>query len=173
MSEFLKSGKVVLSYRVGDQKRILVFPDGTDPMRVHEAVVERMFPGREATLSKAPAAASSSPTTPSRDAGTPSRAAGVRDTSIDALRALENSGDLSKQQQSLLAVMASGRRSNWTRQELAAASGLPINCVTGRVHELLSAERALLAELPPRKCTVTGKTANPLCLAQQNLFEVA
>lgn len=85
---------------------------------------------------------------------------GVRDTSRDAYRNAARSGELTRQQGEILALVTSGRRADWTRKEISEASGIPINAVTGRVHELMEKDR--LEELERRACTITGEQAHPL-----------
>lgn len=79
----------------------------------------------------------------------------VADTSIQQYHILQNSGSLSSQQSRVLAVMCDGGQ--YTRSELAQACRLPINCVAGRVHELL--KKKVIEEGAPRRCKVTGHAA--------------
>lgn len=88
---------------------------------------------------------------------------GVRETSRDAYRKAKWSGKLTRQQEQIVAWFR-GRAGDATRQEIARGTGLGINCVTGRVNELLNPEIGVLREVGKRKCRVTGETANGLVL---------
>lgn len=89
-------------------------------------------------------------------------------TSIDAYRSMERSGALTRQQTAIVSVMARGR--DYSLQELSAATGLPINVVSGRVFELKDSGALELA--PKRRCSVTGRTVAPVRLppVQGGLF---
>ena len=58
----------------------------------------------------------------------------VAETSIDAYHALRRDGGLSRQQALVMRVIKVGR--DYSLQELVVASGLPVNCVSGRCFEL-------------------------------------
>ena len=101
----------------------------------------------------------------------------MKETSIHAYKHLIETGELSRQQVMVLAVV--NELGQATRQEISRHSGIPINCVCGRVNELLN--RGLVAEEEARTCNVTGHTANPLRetqiplpleVRQPGLFEV-
>lgn len=92
----------------------------------------------------------------------PAPAPGVRDTSRDAYQELKHSGALSAQQHQVLVAIVMGNQADWTRQELARATGLGINAVCGRVNEMLRAPFEVLEEVGRRSCTVTGESANAL-----------
>jgi hypothetical protein len=81
----------------------------------------------------------------------------VRDTSRDAYHAHRASGKLTAQQKQVFAAI--GER-DWTRQELAKATGLGVNVICGRVKELLDAN--VLEECGRRTCAATGEKANAL-----------
>jgi hypothetical protein len=81
-------------------------------------------------------------------------------TSINAYRSIERSGTLTRQQTTIVAMMARGR--DYSLQELSAATGLPINVISGRVNELKALQHVQVA--PQRHCSVTGRTINPVRL---------
>ena len=74
---------------------------------------------------------------------------------------LRDSGKLTERQEQVMHVIHSDPSRDWTRNEIAHALGWPINCVTGRVTELLG---KYLEECPKRFCTVarTGKAVTPV-----------
>lgn len=78
-----------------------------------------------------------------------------------------DSGKLTAQQQKIVdRIKASNAKygpHDFSLQELSANTGLPINVVSGRVHELK--ERGVLVECMKRKCKVTKKTITPIALA--------
>jgi len=81
-------------------------------------------------------------------------------TSIDAYRSIERSGALTRQQTAIVAAIARGR--DYSLQELSAATGYPINVISGRVNELKASKHLEVA--PQRRCSVTGRTINPVRL---------
>ncbi|QOR55261.1 MAG: hypothetical protein SHS37scaffold220_30 [Phage 67_12] len=81
-------------------------------------------------------------------------------TSIDAYRSLEGNGTLTRQQAVIVGAMAHGR--DYSLQELVAATGLPVNVVSGRVNELKTSGRLVLAEKRP--CSRTGRLIAPVRL---------
>lgn len=87
----------------------------------------------------------------------------VATTSIQAYNQMKDSGNLGKQKRLVLAVIRPGLQ--YTRSELAAFTGLPINCICGRVRELLDEERLVEANRP-RVCSVTGHTAKTVRLPE-------
>ena len=102
----------------------------------------------------------------------------MKEASIQAYKHLIESGELSRQQVMVLAALH--ELGEATRQEISRHSGIPINCVCGRVNELLN--RGLVAEEESRTCNVTGHTASqlretqmplPLEVRQPGLFETA
>lgn len=159
------------AYQVGGERSVIDFPVGADPFAILAQVEARLFPDKKLsdnaprkaqTVSKAPADANPQPRpSQAKEAALP-RPAGVRDTSMRAYRSLERSGKLSRQQCDVLEAMAASGRADMTRQELSEASGIPINAVCGRVHELLEGPFPFLEELPARRCGATGNTANPV-----------
>lgn len=54
-----------------------------------------------------------------------------------------------------------------TRAEIARDTGIRLNCVCGRVRELLAPECGMIAEGSRRKCTVTGEQAHILTLPRE------
>lgn len=91
--------------------------------------------------------------------------AGVRDTSMAAHRALLASGRLAAQQRQVLEVFLRDQMRTWTRQELARETGLGINCVCGRINELLAEQLNALREVGRKTCAVTRNSVNALALA--------
>lgn len=84
----------------------------------------------------------------------------VAETSIAAYNGLKDSGSLGKQKRQVLAAILPGAR--YTRSELSDITGLPINCVTGRVRELIDEGR--LEDCVPRQCRITKHTAKTVRL---------
>lgn len=77
----------------------------------------------------------------------------VKDTSIDAYNGLKKEKKLNKQQALIMEYFKQGEIR--TRQEVAAISGLNINAVCGRVHELFG--KSILMETKRVRCGMTGK----------------
>lgn len=100
------------------------------------------------------------PTPPKPDLFAPT--VGVRQTSVEAYRKMERSGKLTAQQEVVVAWMR-GRIGDATRQEISKGTELPINAVSGRVHELV--ELGVLRETRRRKCRVTQENVNALVVA--------
>jgi hypothetical protein len=84
----------------------------------------------------------------------------VAQTSIRTFHAITQDGTVSARQAQILAVMEHGQ--DYSLQELVALTGLPVNVVSGRAHELRKLERLELAD--KRTCTVTGRTVAPVKL---------
>lgn len=82
----------------------------------------------------------------------------VAETSIAAYREHRDTGKLSAQASHILSCMEFG--DDYSRRELAAATGIELSSVCGRVHELLAVD--LVREMPPRKCSITGRTVKPV-----------
>lgn len=92
-------------------------------------------------------------------------AAGVRSTSLEAHKKLKASGQLTEQQKKVMAWVRA-QPGDVTRGEISAGTGLPINAVTGRVHELLhDFEVPQMRETRLRRCHVSGESANALAVA--------
>lgn len=85
----------------------------------------------------------------------------VADTSIAAYHAM--GPRLGRQQRTILQHMAKHAHRDFTRSELAEATGERLSSICGRSRELL--ERQMLTEGPRRPCRVTGVNAHPLRLA--------
>lgn len=83
----------------------------------------------------------------------------MKQTSIDSYLVLRGKGtDLNQK-----GIIVSRLRRCFvplTRTEISDKTGLTINAVCGRVNELIN--DGWLAELPRRKCTITGSEAYPL-----------
>lgn len=84
----------------------------------------------------------------------------VAATSISAYHDHRDSGALGKQCRQLLGSMR--WTIEYTRSELAIASGLRLSSVCGRVNELMDA--GYLVEGPVRPCRVTGKRVSTVRL---------
>lgn len=82
----------------------------------------------------------------------------VRDTSIQAYHDHEGDGILGYQQGEILKKMKRGR--DYSRSELAEASGIRLTSVCGRVKELI--DKGRIGEGPIRACKVTGRTVRPV-----------
>jgi predicted transcriptional regulator len=82
----------------------------------------------------------------------------VANTSIEAYDAHKAAGKVGAQANMILGIMNSSQ--NYSRREIARLAGIELSSVCGRVNELL--EVGLLVEDPKRKCSVTGKTINPV-----------
>jgi len=95
----------------------------------------------------------------------------VRDTSLSAYDGLKSDGRAGAQEQRVLDAMQHGR--DYSLQELARATGMPINAVSGRVNGLK--KKGLVVEAPRRACSVTGNTIHPVRLpsldGQGSLFQ--
>lgn len=87
----------------------------------------------------------------------------VRDTSIAAY----DSVDLSRGQRRVVEFLMKYPERDWTRNELATKSGIPINCVTPRVLELIRA--GVLEERVRRGCRVSGKQAHAIRVAPRQM----
>lgn len=94
------------------------------------------------------------------------RPAGVRDASREAYEKLGLTGELSKQQRTILLAFEKNPGRSFTRQELAHETGLGINAVCGRVNELLEPPFERLTEVGRRRCQVTGNRVNALSMVK-------
>lgn len=131
----------------------------TDPFQVCNAVRDRMFPAGESAGGVERGTAFARPVV-----CPPPAATGVRDTSKAAYSGLRYSGALTVQQKLVLTTITFGSQHDWTRQELARATGLGINAICGRVNELLHDPFRCLVECGRRRCGVTGENVNVLRL---------
>lgn len=84
----------------------------------------------------------------------------VRETSLNAYRDIESTGKVGAQAKSILGYIKPGR--NYSLQEISKLTGYPINVVSGRCNDLKKAGE--LIEAPQRKCSITGRTVNPVRL---------
>lgn len=88
---------------------------------------------------------------------------GVRETSLVAYEKIKWNGTMTAQQKIVMDWLR-GRIGDASRSEIEKGTGLKINAVTGRVHELI--ELGALTEAPKkRKCRVTGETVNAVVVA--------
>jgi hypothetical protein len=88
---------------------------------------------------------------------------GVAETSAEAFHSLPIRGYLQPKEQAVMALFT-GPGVALSRQQIAPLSGLPINCVCGRVDSLLSAGH--LVEEGDRICPLTRKRQKLLRLPQ-------
>jgi hypothetical protein len=84
----------------------------------------------------------------------------VAQTSIRTFHAITQDGTVSARQAQILLPMMPGF--DYSLQELVALTGLPVNVVSARCHELRKAGRLELAD--KRQCDVTGRTVAPVKL---------
>lgn len=87
----------------------------------------------------------------------------VRDTSLQAYDSLK----INRGQQRVIDFMTKYPGRDWTRNELATMSGIPIQSVCGRVNELVAA--GVLEERVRRACKFTGRQSHPVRLAPKQL----
>jgi hypothetical protein len=93
----------------------------------------------------------------------------VTHTSIRNYQRMKTTGELGRVQQEIMGVIGAWPR-DYSLQEIAQASGLAINTVSGRVNELR--KKGELEQGPSRPCKVTGRTIRPVCRPspQRSLF---
>lgn len=89
----------------------------------------------------------------------------IAETSRVRYHELVATGDVSRQQAELLSYMQPGN--DYTRAELSQITGLMINCVTGRVKELLDDGKLEEQDGEKRRCGVTGYTAKVVRLSAE------
>lgn len=87
-----------------------------------------------------------------------SRLQNVRDVSIEAY----HSAKITQGQRRVLAFLTQHQGKDFTRNELARESGIPINVICPRVNELIAA--GVLEERVRRGCRFSGKQAHPVRL---------
>ena len=87
----------------------------------------------------------------------------MQETSLNAYQEIYKSGKLGKQSESILHLLKHGR--DYSLQEISRLSGYPINVISGRVNDLK--KMRLLIHSLKRKCSITGKTINPVKLPQR------
>jgi hypothetical protein len=83
---------------------------------------------------------------------------GVAQTSIETYHALRDDGTLGKRQAEVLAAVQPGL--DYSLQELCRATGLAVNVVSARCHELREMGRLELADVRP--CTLTQRAIRPV-----------
>jgi len=87
----------------------------------------------------------------------------IRDTSAVALAEHRSSGALQEQERAIVSFLARRCERDWTRSEIAAATGLRLSSICGRVNGLIASQA--LEELPRRRCRETGRSAHPIRIA--------
>lgn len=88
----------------------------------------------------------------------------IAHTSVEAYHALREAGDLAPMEARVMRVFeTAGAGSSFSRQQIARISGMPINCVCGRVNSLVA--NGLLEE--------HGTRIDPLTHKPQKLVRVA
>ncbi len=85
---------------------------------------------------------------------------GKRDTSRDAHRTLRDTGKLSAREREVYALLCRHPERNFTRAEIAKATGMTHGAACGRVHSLR--DLGLIVETPRRRCGVTGAESHGL-----------
>ncbi|QEZ47203.1 helix-turn-helix domain-containing protein [Cupriavidus oxalaticus] len=83
----------------------------------------------------------------------------VAHTSIRNYDRMRASGELGRVQQEIMDAIGAYPR-DYSLQELAQATGLAINTVSGRVYELRA--KGQLERAPARECRITGRTIRPV-----------
>lgn len=83
----------------------------------------------------------------------------VAHTSIRNYDRMKKSGEIGRVQQEIMDAIGANPR-DYSLQELAQATGLAINTVSGRVNELR--KKGLLELGPSRACRQTGRTIRPV-----------
>lgn len=86
----------------------------------------------------------------------------VASTSIENYREHKSSGKLGKQALALVKFLALHTERDWSRAELAQATGMQLSSICGRVNELIHSMH--IEPAPQRKCFITNKTVNPVRL---------
>jgi len=89
-----------------------------------------------------------------RDARSGKDQRGLRDTSRTAYAGIKANGKLGKQQQEIYSHLTQNAHRDYTRAEIAAALGMRLSSVCGRVSELLKLQ--VLRETNRRECRMTG-----------------
>lgn len=86
----------------------------------------------------------------------------IRDTSLEAYRGV----DLTAGQAKIVSFLLRHQdRADFTRGEIAALSGIPINCVCPRVLELIVS--GVLMEMPRRACKFSRRGAYPVAFVPE------
>lgn len=106
---------------------------------------------------------------------------GVRETSLEAYSHLKESGALGYQCELIMEAIRLKAKyfptgnTGHSLRELCSATKIEINAVSGRCNELK--KLGLIEEAPKRKCSISGRTINPLRLpvpkepVQEALFD--
>jgi DNA-binding MarR family transcriptional regulator len=95
----------------------------------------------------------------------------IHPNSRAAYLALQEAGEL--QPKELLVLQALEQYGPLTRQELPAITGMPINCITGRVNSLLKKEAIVEDGSKFNERTRKDNALLKLAMAQMDLLEVA
>jgi DNA-binding MarR family transcriptional regulator len=85
----------------------------------------------------------------------------IRQTSLDALKALTESGKLGLQEQTIYDHLAD-HGEPLTLQEIAKVTGIGINAVSGRVNSMK--KNNFLQECAKRKCFITRRMVTPVAV---------
>lgn len=91
----------------------------------------------------------------------------VRESSHIAYGLLKTEGKLGPKQQQIVEFIAKRPGSDFSRVELSSGTRLTINCVAGRVKELI--DLGVLREGRRRLCTITHNSIRPVMLVQARL----
>ncbi len=86
----------------------------------------------------------------------------VASTSIENYREHKSSGKLGRQAREIVEFLAQHTDRDWSRHELAEATGIQLSSICGRVNELIHSLH--LEPCPVRRCHVTGKSVTPVRL---------
>ena len=92
----------------------------------------------------------------------------ARETSIAAYHELRDDGKLTAKQQQIIDYLHRHPGAVFSRLEISRAIDMPINCVAGRVNELL--EKGVIEEADQRPCRISGRRINPIRLKQGRLL---
>lgn len=84
----------------------------------------------------------------------------IRETSLLAYDELKYTGRLSAQERRIMRALHMGGDRDWSLQEIVQLTGIPINCVAGRVNGLK--KMLYLEECDKRACSITGRTITPV-----------
>ena len=92
----------------------------------------------------------------------------VRETSVAAYHELRDDGKLTAKQQQIIDYLHRHPGAVFSRLEISRAIDMPINCVAGRVNELL--EKGVIEEADQRPCRISGRRINPIRIKQGRLL---
>jgi len=79
----------------------------------------------------------------------------MRDTSMVAYRKMEQTGKLGLQERLIVQQFLKHPERTFTRNEVAAATGIRINSCTARINKLITPPHDVLEEVTQRACRVT------------------